>query len=92
MADSYHPARAYSPARAMTEPENVRTSGRLARGRLMVIGVVSALFAAAVVVVPVVVANADPEPKSIVVNTAAWGGSDATPGDGVCETATNHSW
>jgi len=89
MADSYHPVRAYSPARAMTEPENdVRTPGRLARGRLMVIGVVSAIFAAAVVVVPSVVANADTPTISLVVNSNAWGGSDTDLTDSKCLTST----
>ena len=83
-ADGYHPAR------AMANSASVRTPRWAARKKLMALGLVSALFAAGVVVVPVVVANADPESIELVVNSAEWGGADITPGDGVCETATGN--
>ena len=88
MVDSYRPTRAYGPMRAVTTSTSVssRTPFWAVRKNLMVIGLISALVAAAIVVIPVV-ASADSTTYNLVVNSAAWGGADASPGDGVCATS-----
>ena len=62
-----------------------------ARRYLAVLGTVSAVIAAGVVIVPVIVAGAAPPLTTLVVNSLAWGGADANPGDGVCETVTGNN-
>ena len=57
---------------------------------LAVLGTVSAVVAAGAVIAPVVVAGAEPPVTTLVVNSTAWGGADANPGDGKCETATGN--
>ena len=90
MLNGYRPAHAYGPSRAVETSGGAtsRASLWLTRKYLVVLGVVSALVAAAVVVIPAVVANADMTTYNLVVNSTAWGGEDANKGDEVCATAT----
>ena len=80
----------YHPVRAMTDPAGAAapTSKWTARRYLLVLGLVSALIAAAVVVVPSVVARAASQSYNLVVNSTAWGGEDASKGDGKCAIKT----
>ena len=51
---------------------------------------VSAIVAAGSVIVPIVVAGATPPVTTLVVTSTVWGGKDANPGNGICETAAGN--
>jgi len=81
---SHHGSLTGTPRRAASGPAAPKTMWGLQR-RLAIVLVI-AVAAGAGIVIPHAVASAAPT-TTLVVNSTDWGGPDANPGDGVCETA-----